>query len=163
MSARWLSSRGRSRATGRLKECSSRKTWRSYTASPSGSGTGASSTIIFQMGGVGLKAVKRRCQLQRMLFDSRGSMIMGEIRWTLRDDGMVKSAARSAKPQNHHAAQETLQCMPGRSPTLQEVADHCGLKPEEISLSRIAGTAVDRRAASRRRRRGAAPATMPGL
>ncbi|MGI5877240.1 MAG: SigB/SigF/SigG family RNA polymerase sigma factor [Christensenellales bacterium] len=92
---------------------------------------------IFQMGCVGfLKAVKRFDASYNVCFSTYAvPMIMGEIRRTLRDDGMVKvsrSIRETAKTIMH--TQETLQCMLGRSPTLQEVADHCGLKPEEISF-----------------------------
>lgn len=92
---------------------------------------------IFQMGCVGfLKAVKRFDTGYNVCFSTYAvPMIMGEIRRTLRDDGMVKvsrSIREAAKAIMQ--AQEALNTQLGRSPTLQEVAGACGMRPEEIGF-----------------------------
>lgn len=70
--------------------------------------------------------------------------IAGEIRRFLRDDGAIK-VSRSLK--EHAAAirtaRNTLSGIFGREPTLQELAQHTGLSPEEIAMAESATREVE--------------------
>jgi len=92
---------------------------------------------IFQIGCVGLvKAIQRFDPSFSVQFSTYAvPMIMGEIRRTLRDDGAVK-VPRSVKEKAIEIMreQERMRLKLQRTPTIAELAQQCGVQPEEISF-----------------------------
>ena len=70
--------------------------------------------------------------------------IAGEIRRFLRDDGAIK-VSRSIKEQaaTVKSMRNQLTTVLGREPTIQEIADHTALTPEEIALAETATAATE--------------------
>lgn len=70
--------------------------------------------------------------------------IAGEIRRFLRDDGAIK-VSRSLKEQaaTIKSTRNRLTNAMGREPTVQEIARHTGLSPEEIALAETATAATE--------------------
>ncbi|MBP2649788.1 MAG: polymerase, sigma 28 subunit, SigF [Firmicutes bacterium] len=90
---------------------------------------------LFQVGAIGLiKAVDRFDTKYSVKFSTYAvPMIIGEIRRFMRDDNPVK-VSRPVKETAYrvHRAQEKLQGILGREPSISEVAHEMTLPPEEI-------------------------------
>ena len=100
---------------------------------------------LYQLGCVGLlKAIRGFDETLGYQFSTYAvPKIAGEIRRFLRDDGMVK-VSRTLKENGVKIkfARERLAHDLGREPVLSELADACGLTPEEIAEAECAtGTA----------------------
>lgn len=92
---------------------------------------------LFQIGSIGLlKAIDKFDESYGVCFSTYAvPMIAGEIRRYLRDNTMIR-VSRSLKEnavQMYRCTQE-LEVKLGRDPTIREIADAMGIKPEEISM-----------------------------
>ncbi len=107
-------------------------------------GRGAEPDDLYQLGCLGfLKAVEGFDLSFGTQFSTYAvPKISGEIRRFLRDDGAVK-VSRSIKEQAAaiKSARNLLSGALGRDPTIQEIARHTGLTPEDIAIAETA-TAV---------------------
>ncbi len=109
-------------------------------------GRGYESDDLYQLGCIGLiKAVRKFDESYGVQFSTYAvPMIMGEIKRFMRDDGIIK-VSRSLKElsiKGRNAA-EFLQKSLLREPTLQEVAEHIGVDPEELVMAMDACTQPD--------------------
>lgn len=90
---------------------------------------------LVQIGAVGLiKAVKRFDTSFGVKFSTYAvPMILGEIKKFLRDDGAIK-VSRSVKETaiKGRRCREMLEKQMGREPTLAEIAEKCGVLPEQL-------------------------------
>lgn len=109
-------------------------------------GRGAESDDLYQLGCMGfLKAVEGFDLEYGTQFSTYAvPKISGEIRRFLRDDGAVK-VSRSLKEQaaTIRSTRNRLMSALGREPTVQELAQHTGLSPEEIALAETATAATE--------------------
>lgn len=109
-------------------------------------GRGAEPDDLYQLGCMGfLKAVEGFDLEYGTQFSTYAvPKISGEIRRFLRDDGAVK-VSRSLKEQaaTIRSTRNRLMSALGREPTVQELAQHTGLSPEEIALAETATAATE--------------------
>lgn len=109
-------------------------------------GRGAEPDDLYQLGCLGfLKAVEGFDPAYGTQFSTYAvPKIAGEIRRFLRDDGAVK-VSRSIKEQavTIKSARNLLMGALGREPTVQEIADHTGISPEDIALAETATAATE--------------------
>lgn len=109
-------------------------------------GRGAEPDDLYQLGCLGfLKAVEGFDTSFGTQFSTYAvPKIAGEIRRFLRDDGAVK-VSRSIKEQavTIKSARNLLVGALGREPTVQEIADHTGISPEDIALAETATAATE--------------------
>ncbi len=109
-------------------------------------GRGAEAEDLYQLGCLGfLKAVEGFDLEYGTQFSTYAvPKIAGEIRRFLRDDGAIK-VSRTIK--EHSATIKTtrskLSNVFGREPTINEIAEHTGLTPEEIALAETATKEVE--------------------
>ena len=108
-------------------------------------GRGCDPDDLFQLGSIGfLKAVKGFDDEYGTQFSTYAvPKITGEILRFLRDDGMVKvSRGMKERAVKIRSAKSVLEQKLGREPTVGELADACGMEPEEIASAELAvGTA----------------------
>lgn len=109
-------------------------------------GRGTESEDLYQLGCLGfLKAVDGFDLDFGTQFSTYAvPKIAGEIRRFLRDDGAIK-VSRSLKEQAVaiRSAESRLAAALGRDPTIQEIAAHTGLSPEEIAVAEAATREVE--------------------
>ena len=93
---------------------------------------------LVQIGSIGLMRAARSFDFSYgcMFSTYAVPLIIGEIRRFLRDDGMIK-VSRSLKSQGAAAmrARENFISEQGRDPTVAELSQICGLKPDELIAS----------------------------
>lgn len=108
-------------------------------------GRGCDPDDLFQLGSIGfLKAVNGFDDQYGTQFSTYAvPKITGEILRFLRDDGMVKvSRGMKERAVKIRSAKSVLEQKLGREPTVGELADACGMEPEEIASAELAvGTA----------------------
>ena len=105
-------------------------------------GRGAEVEDLFQIGSIGLlKAIDKFDLSYDVKFST---MISGEIKRFLRDDGMIK-VSRSLKETAYKASlcREKLRERTGKEPTVEEVAREAGVETEELVLAMEAGAEVE--------------------
>ncbi len=93
-------------------------------------GRGCEKEDLIQIGAIGLiKAINKFDKSFNVKFSTYAvPMIMGEIRRFLRDDGMVKvSRTLKETAMKGRKAQEQLQKRLDREPSINEIADECGI------------------------------------
>ena len=98
-------------------------------------GRGCEPEDLFQLGAIGLLKAIRAFDLQRPveLSTYAVSMIMGEIRRFLRDDGPVKvSRTLRERAAMLRQLQTRLESDTGQSPRLSDLCRESGLQPEEV-------------------------------
>ena len=109
-------------------------------------GRGVEADDLYQLGCLGfLKAVEGFDTEFGTQFSTYAvPKIAGEIRRFLRDDGAVK-VSRTIKEQAAaiKTARNLLFGALGREPSVQEIADHTGLSPEEIAFAESATAATE--------------------
>ena len=109
-------------------------------------GRGYDPEDLFQIGCIGLmKAIDKFDTSYEVCFSTYAvTMIQGEMRRFLRDDGMLK-VSRTLKEQAYRIrqAREKLEGVLGREPTLQEIEAETGLNGEEIVMAMEAGCPVE--------------------
>lgn len=109
-------------------------------------GRGTEVEDLYQLGCLGfLKAVEGfDLQFGTQFSTYAVPKIAGEIRRFLRDDGAIK-VSRSLKEQSAaiKTARNRLSNALGREPTIQELANHTGLTPEEIAVAETATCSVE--------------------
>ncbi|AKO94026.1 MULTISPECIES: RNA polymerase sporulation sigma factor SigF [Priestia] len=99
---------------------------------------------LFQIGSIGLlKSVDKFDLSYDVKFSTYAvPMIIGEIQRFIRDDGTVK-VSRSLKETSNkiRKAKDELSKVYGRTPTINEVAEHLDITPEEVVLAQEANRA----------------------
>ena len=109
-------------------------------------GRGVDAEDLYQLGCIGfIKAVEGFDLGYGTQFSTYAvPKISGEIRRFLRDDGAVK-VSRSIKERagQIHTARLTLEQRSGREPTLSEIAEFTGLRPEDIAEAETAVTPTE--------------------
>lgn len=109
-------------------------------------GRGAEADDLYQLGCLGfLKAVDGfDLEFGTQFSTYAVPKIAGEIRRFLRDDGAIK-VSRGIKEQASaiKSMRSHLTSALGREPTIQEIARHTGLSPEEIALAETATAATE--------------------
>ena len=109
-------------------------------------GRGTEAEDLFQIGSIGLlKAIDKFDLSYDVKFSTYAvTMISGEIKRFLRDDGMIK-VSRSLKELAVRSLQtrEKLTDRLGREPTLEELAGEMGVDKEEIVQAMEAGSEVE--------------------
>lgn len=109
-------------------------------------GRGAEPDDLYQLGCLGfLKAVEGFDTEYGTQFSTYAvPKIAGEIRRFLRDDGAVK-VSRTIKEQaaTIKSARNLLMGALGREPSIQEIADHTGITPEDIAVAESATAATE--------------------
>lgn len=107
---------------------------------------GVEAEDLFQIGSIGLmKAIDKFDTSYEVRFSTYAvPMITGEIKRFLRDDGMLK-VSRSMKETagKGYAAREQLERKLGREPSLMEIADEIGVKPEELAMAMESGAEIE--------------------
>jgi RNA polymerase sporulation-specific sigma factor len=125
-------------------------------------GRGVDPDDLYQLGCMGfLKAVQGYDSAFGTQFSTYAvPKIAGEIRRFLRDDGPVK-VSRSARERAFAVkrAREVLRQELGREPALSELAEHCGITPEEIAAAELAAAPTE----SLQREAGEEGCTLEGV
>lgn len=101
-------------------------------------GRGCDFEDLFQIGCIGLvKAVKRFDEAYNVKFSTYAvSLIMGEIKRFLRDDGMVKVSRKYKEIFAHAMAAKAKLCASlKREPQLSEIAEETGVSPDELACA----------------------------
>ncbi len=101
-------------------------------------GRGCDFEDLFQIGCIGLvKAVKRFDEAYNVKFSTYAvSLIMGEIKRFLRDDGMVKVSRKYKEIFAHAmAAKAKLSATLKREPKISEIAEETGVSPDELACA----------------------------
>ncbi|MDP4179611.1 MAG: RNA polymerase sporulation sigma factor SigF [Bacillota bacterium] len=101
---------------------------------------------LFQIGSIGLiKAINKFNESFEVKFSTYAvPMIIGEIKRFIRDDGIIK-VSRSLKEISNKArvTKEILSKEMGREPTVNEIADHLNIPPEDLVMALEAGSSPE--------------------
>ena len=125
-----------SRDRGTRNELVLRYQWLARKCAMSMNGRGVPLADLVQVAEIGLiKAVERFDPAREVAFSSFATpTVMGELRRHFRDMTWAVHVPRAAKEQRSrvHAATDQLQQTLGRSPTIDEIAERCGLDGEVV-------------------------------